>query len=191
MSSREVDLLRGDIYKRWNRALSRDQESPIEILYYNRSFRRTIVNGDELVNCLKQSYQQVHSLVFDGQTFEQQVQTMMGTDLFISIHGAQLSNILFLKPMSGVIEVFNPMFFLSCYQDIAVKARLRYVPVVNTTIVGPIIKKRAWNLYVNLDVRVNITQMLTIVNELVKRMWCVWCKQEKNITVRTKTMVQL
>lgn len=93
---------------------------------------------------------------------------MMATDVLISIHGAQLSNILFMRPSSGVIEVFNPQFFLPTYQNIAFDSRLQYVAVKNTTIVES--DPTAWHPYVNAKVSVNITNMVDIVEEMVKRL---------------------
>ena len=47
---------------------------------------------------------------FDGFSFQKQVSIMSQTDLAVSIHGAQLTNIMFIPPGGGVIEIFNPFF---------------------------------------------------------------------------------
>lgn len=176
VSSREVDLLRASVYRRFNYSLSPSHSSPT-VAYYNRTFRRDIANGNELFLKLKESFSIVKSIDFDGFTFDDQVRTMANLDVLVSIHGAQLSNIVFMKPRSGLIEVFNPFFFLGCYQNIALKAGLNYRSLRDTTIVGSSVNGTSWNPYVNLRVNVSVDVVVNKVKELIALLCCVCYKQ--------------
>lgn len=189
LSSREVDLLRASVYRRFKYSLIPSRSS-ITVAYFNRTFRRDIVNGNELFLKLKESFSIAKSIAFDGCTFDDQVRTMANIDVLVSIHGAQLSNIVFMKPRSGLIEVFNPFFFLGCYQNIALKAGLNYRSLRDTIVVGSSVNETSWNPYVNLRVNVSVTTVIQVVKELVALLYCV-CYKQGTFRLKTKTKVQL
>ena len=139
-------------------------------MVYNRTFRRSIRNTAELINHIRLFYPTVQYVMFDGLSFREQALVMTDVDVFIGVHGAQMSNIMFMKPFSGVIEVFNPLFFLPCYQSIAQYSRLQYVAVRNTTIINDKYKGSSWAAYVNVDVLVNTTSMVTILHQMVQNL---------------------
>ena len=45
------------------------------------------------------------TVLFDSMSFKEQAEAMFSTDLLISVHGAGLTNIVFMKPCSVVIEI--------------------------------------------------------------------------------------
>lgn len=49
---------------------------------------------------------EVKTVVFDGMTFEEQVEAVKGTAIAIGIHGANLVNSIFMPPSSYLIEIF-------------------------------------------------------------------------------------
>lgn len=102
---------------------------------------------------------------FDGFSFQQQVSIMSQTDLAVSIHGAQLTNIMFIPPGGGVIEIFNPFFKFPNYGYLAEKAELKYVAFRNTTVKEePIeVRQKWWDPTVNYKVYVMVDALLLTV----------------------------
>ena len=170
LSTIEVDLIRMEVYKHYDETLFHHSMSVPVVTYYNRTYRRSIVNGAEIVSELKKEFLNVIPVSFDHSSFNDQVKCMIMTNVFISIHGAQMSNILFLKPNSGVIEVFNPNFTMPCYENIANMSRLHYMAIHNSIIVNTTMDEYAWHPYVNADVYVNVKDIRSMVLKLVEKL---------------------
>lgn len=170
LSTIEVDLIRTEVYKHFNETFLHHSISDPVITYYNRTYRRSIINGAEIVSELMKEFLNVIPVSFDHSSFNDQVKCMIMTNVFISIHGAQMSNILFLKPSSGVIEVFNPNFTMPCYENMANMARLHYVAIRNSIIANNTIDEYAWHPYVNADVYVNVKDIRSMVLKLVEKL---------------------
>ncbi|XP_035743152.1 EGF domain-specific O-linked N-acetylglucosamine transferase-like isoform X2 [Vespa mandarinia] len=86
---------------------------------------RKILNEEELVQALKENKEyEVRKVVYNKKvSFKKQLQITRNTDIFIGIHGAGLTHLLFLPDWAAVFEIYNcedP----SCYKDLA---RLRGV----------------------------------------------------------------
>lgn len=89
---------------------------------------RRVLNENEMTPVLTAAG--VTSHLFENLSFAQQVTTMRGADILVAPHGAGLSNMLFMKPGSLIVEIFaagapiNP-----CYYALAnaLGHRYRYV----------------------------------------------------------------
>ncbi|KAK2582236.1 hypothetical protein KPH14_004582 [Odynerus spinipes] len=86
---------------------------------------RKILNEDELVRALKENKEyEVRKVVYNKNVaFKKQLEITRNSDIFIGIHGAGLTHLLFLPDWAAVFEIYNcedP----SCYKDLA---RLRGV----------------------------------------------------------------
>lgn len=108
---------------------------------------------------------------FDNTSFEQQVRIMYKTILLISIHGSQLSNMVFMLPGSAVIEIVNPLFSIWFFKELSEKTELYYSLFQHTAIppephrgVG-----RGWCATVNYNTIVNTTLLFPVVEESIKR----------------------
>lgn len=53
------------------------------------------------------------TIYFEGMTLEEQVRLMLETHVFVGVHGANLTNLLFLQPGAVVVELMNEEKFLS------------------------------------------------------------------------------
>jgi len=87
--------------------------------------RRRIINESEVVAVLENLDFEVKH--FETLTFEQQVTLAFNTDYLISNHGAGLTNILFMRPSTCVLELRNREdAHNNCYFSLASSAQLRY-----------------------------------------------------------------
>lgn len=69
-------------------------------------------------------------------SFSEQVVSMFPIDVMVSVHGAGLTNILFMLPYSGLVEIFPPLFFEPYYRSICrnsdlIYRSIRYSKIVN------------------------------------------------------------
>ena len=69
-------------------------------------------------------------------SFAEQVVSMFSIDVMVSVHGAGLTNIVFMLPYSGLVEIFPPLFFEPYYRSIARNADLVYRSVRSAKIVN-------------------------------------------------------
>jgi len=100
---------------------------PVDKIYISRSraSRRRVIN-DEAVSNLLRDYGFV-TLHFEDYTFEKQVHLAANASMLISIHGAGLTNMLFMKPKASVLE-FRPQNDDTnlCYYALASALDLNY-----------------------------------------------------------------
>lgn len=93
---------------RLNIPLHRKSDDTIRITFLERKTKfRQILNSDELIDALKknQSYS-VQSVRFERATpFTEQLEIIRNTDIFIGIHGAGLTHLLFLPKWATVFEM--------------------------------------------------------------------------------------
>lgn len=69
-------------------------------------------------------------------SFSEQVVSMFPIDVMVSVHGAGLTNILFMLPYSGLVEIFPPLFFEPYYRSICRNSDLIYRPIRYSKIVN-------------------------------------------------------
>lgn len=99
-------------------------QKPLNIIIINRNDVRNMLNIDQVHETVtlatlpgKQAAKENPFLVnvievkfFDNVQFLDQVRKLYDTDIYISIHGAALTNLIFMKPCSIVIEIFPWLF---------------------------------------------------------------------------------
>ncbi len=92
-------------------------KEPEQVVIVKRLRFRTLGNFDELVDAVtKVSKLPVRVAVFEKMSFVQQVQLMQNTKLLIGAHGAGLTNLMFMPPKSGVVEIMPLGFYLTFFE---------------------------------------------------------------------------
>lgn len=102
----------------------KNQRIRVTLLSRDTQYRR-ILNEDELVRALKENpLYKVKKVVYNKKvSFKKQLEITRNSDIFIGIHGAGLTHLMFLPDWAAVFEIYNcedP----GCYKDLA---RLRGV----------------------------------------------------------------
>ena len=91
---------------------------------------QALIDRLQLTGIVDEQWLNNHIVSFDGSTpFRKQVIIMMNTDIFITTHGAGLTNLLFLKPHSAVIEVFTAPWYENGYSATALSLGLYYTSI--------------------------------------------------------------
>lgn len=90
--------------------------------------KRKLVNEDILLNQLK--HLNFVEVTPENLTIEQQVAIFNNADIIIGAHGAGLTNIIFCKPGTKILEIFSPNYINQSYYTIAESANLNYNYVV-------------------------------------------------------------
>jgi len=62
--------------------------------------------------------------------FRQQIERASAAPAIAGIHGAAMTNILWSRPGTPVLEIFQPQFLVACYEQIALQGQLDYTPHV-------------------------------------------------------------
>ena len=89
---------------------------------------RVIVNQRELelYLCSKLNRELIEIVYLEDLSFEQQLKLMSKASLLISVHGAALTNVIFMPKMSALIEITPPIFPSTLYERIALQSYHTY-----------------------------------------------------------------
>ena len=101
------------------------------ILFSTRSSKRRVANQPAFLTMLRQLAKgwgaSVHVVDFSNLSPTQQIAKVRGADVFMALHGADLTNLMFLRPGTVVAEL-NPIFFFeSGYYEMAARLGLHYL----------------------------------------------------------------
>ena len=134
VSFREPLLVKRIAYRFFNESFRLERPDRLDILYLNRSGgRRGLVNNIQLIDCM-QSRKDVRLSIQQNvaMTFEEQVRAVLKKDVYISIHGAAMTHILFMEPFGAVIEFNPPKFKEPFYRNMADKSCLLFYGIYKT-----------------------------------------------------------
>ncbi|XP_023290002.1 EGF domain-specific O-linked N-acetylglucosamine transferase isoform X2 [Orussus abietinus] len=104
------------------------KSSKIRVVLLSRDTQyRNILNQDELVTALKKNpnYHVKKAVYNKNMSFKKQLEISSNADIFIGIHGAGLTHMMFLPDWAAVFELYNcedP----SCYKDLARLRGIKY-----------------------------------------------------------------
>lgn len=94
-------------------------------VYISRKFSKRPLPNEVQIEELFRHYG-FEILYFENYDFLCQFTLMQNTEILAGAHGAGLTNMLWLKPQSNIIEVIPPEFFNPCYRDLAKNLSLEY-----------------------------------------------------------------
>lgn len=160
---------RKDLNRIRNTAYSRFKPIPyVDVIINERLLRcRHLVNLIDLsqaISSLNLSYRVIH---FENMTFAEQVSSLRFTRVLISIHGAGLSNIIFLQPGSTVIELMHPLLNAPFYRFLSYYASLNYILIKD---VKPLndscVELNHWSPYLYYNLDVNVTTIVAAIRNL-------------------------
>jgi hypothetical protein len=143
------------VYSLIREKLNNTEDIPIKdvkrIVYYYRENRiRKVVNDNEILPLLRQKG--VYCTTFDDLSYMDAFKVMSSARLFIGIHGGGLTNMLFMSPGSGVIEIKtnNPNPQNHCYWHLARSLNFDYTMfVAETRGVSNVIEGRGCDVFVD------------------------------------------
>lgn len=90
----------------------------------NTQHTRRLLNEEEILFLL-QRYN-IEVVLFDGMTLPQQIELMQTVDLFIGVHGANMTNMLFLPDNALIIELMDAQNPNLCYSNMAANLSFIY-----------------------------------------------------------------
>jgi hypothetical protein len=115
-----VDFLRESY-----RSLASDSGLQSSRLYVSRRFSsRALQNEVEIEKILEQNGFEI--LYLERLTFKEQIQKFASSEIIIAPHGAGLTNILWCKEGTKVVEVTSPSVFNPCYRNLSNQIQLNH-----------------------------------------------------------------
>ena len=169
---REARWMRSAAYKHC--AVSQSRVTPWQITYISRccSGARYNTNEQEVFDGLRSLWNRTIMVKFDKVTFKEQLEIMSATNLLVTIHGAQLTNVIFMHPGGTVIEIFNPLFNTDFYKQMSAMAEQHYIAFRKTRIVKMESwseRRRWWNPNVNFKTVADVWALVSVVRPIVKK----------------------
>ncbi|CAJ1952000.1 unnamed protein product [Cylindrotheca closterium] len=102
------------------------KQPKIHVLILNREGSRSLSNGEAIVSTLQDSvlgdFIEVNYVQDMEGSLHHQALTMHSADIIIAPHGAQLTNLAFIKPCTVVAEIFPRGYYLQFFQSYVVAA---------------------------------------------------------------------
>ena len=144
-----------------------DPVEPTRLIFVsrNRGPKRRLVNESDLVPLL--SACGFETVYFEELDFEAQIRLMCETKVLIGVHGANLTNILFMHPSCTVIELMNEDYLALVYYRMSSILNLNYyfVPCRPEKLIRPI--KEPYDREANdSDVIVDVPQVANILSTI-------------------------
>lgn len=121
-------------YKHYNIPIRIGKPVKLDVLYlYRNDGKRGIKNAEDLLACIR-NYTDVNLIIQENKpmTFDEQVLNVVKKDIYISIHGAAMTHILFMEPFGALIEFNPPNFHEQFYRNMAMKTRLLFYGIYKT-----------------------------------------------------------
>lgn len=144
---------------------------------------RLIVNQQELENFIESKIgkKYLDIIYFENLDFEQQVKIMSKAKLFISMHGAALTNSIFMPSTSILLEITAPHFHYPLYERVAIQSGhiyFRFVtdpdPSIHSNKFINITSRECFSImdcklfWKNQNVRVNITKFAFLFEQIME-----------------------
>ncbi|KAI9352213.1 hypothetical protein BDR26DRAFT_329187 [Obelidium mucronatum] len=112
----------------WSSWIHKHKRAPrVTLVLREANMPRQILNPGELIAALSRLPIQLQVHQFRRLTLIEQVRIVDNTDIFITMHGAAMTHILFLKPGAYVIELFPYSFKKVIYENIASILGIQYL----------------------------------------------------------------
>ena len=130
----EPMLMRLLAYRQFHLPLRTRPPSTLSVYFLNRNGgRRGIQNVDDLIGYMERSNRtRVEVSSNAPASFEEQVRSVAQVDVYVSMHGAAMTNILFMEPLGALIEMNPPKFKEAFYKNMASKANLLFYGIYST-----------------------------------------------------------
>ena len=128
-------------------------------LYISRERAKTrhVVNERELLRALEaRGFERV---LLEDLPFLEQVRVLNEASVVISPHSTGLTNLVFCRPGTSVIEIFSPRYVTACWWNLANQVGLDYGYVIGT---GP----RSGGFRVHEDILVDISEVLGLLERM-------------------------
>ena len=121
-------------YRAFRRHIRLTRPSKLSVLYLDRnSGRRGMNNRDEIVASLENRTDITLTIQPNTpMTFREQVEYVLDADIFVSLHGAAITHILFMEPLGALVEIYPPNFREPFYKNMADKVQLLFYGIYST-----------------------------------------------------------
>lgn len=121
-----VDMLRAAAFHYANVRPLRER-ARLHVMAIQRKGKRKIVNFDALVEEMRTIEEtELREAMLEEWTPMEQVRSFADTDVVVASHGAGLTNVLFMLPHSGIVELFPPNFGFFCYKRMCESVNVLY-----------------------------------------------------------------
>lgn len=171
LSVKESLLVKKTVYRHFRIDEKTSIPEKLSCLYIAREGNsRQILNEESLLKNLTRLFHDIsiNKRFFGKLSFEEQVQLMSKTDIVFGIHGAAFINVLFMRPKSGLIEYFSPVFSATYYETISRKSYILYSSIKDNVVSKKDKKvlKDKRNANLNVSIRSSINKFRIMISQV-------------------------
>ena len=158
----EVDLLRNAAYSRYPRSLGNTFFTIIK----RDSRCRRILNHNQMEKLVRSFNRTVSVVQFEGKSFGEQVDIMRSTQVLITVHGAALTNIVFMPPGGTLIEIIHPELNAPFYKYMSFYSSLRYVEFRGIVKTEACVSS-SWNRNLQKNLQINLAAFSKVLASII------------------------
>ncbi|KAK8795673.1 hypothetical protein WA158_000330 [Blastocystis sp. Blastoise] len=151
----ESYYLRALVYKRYHLELYNYSVKTMNDLHIKFNMRtngrltinkkaRHLMNFQEIKSFLKLHQENIVYINFETMSFKEQIETMVDTDILILVDGGAITNLIFMLPYSGVLDLLVPLHVSTRFQQLAQISDIYhfYITETNYTLMSPECKQK-------------------------------------------------
>lgn len=146
-----------------------EQAEKIERIYISRDnvANRRIINENEVIKFLNKFG--FKSVTLESMSVAEQASLLADAKVVVAPHGSGLTNIVFCRPGTKVIEIFSQNFVYHCYWLVSNLVGLEYYYLIGETFAGVYLNKllypspRIEGIFVNLDSLLKIMKFAEVI----------------------------
>jgi capsular polysaccharide biosynthesis protein len=143
---------------------ARDATPPRLFVSRGRTGTRRILNEDEVAAMLRPyGFERV---VLEELPFERQVRLFSRAEIVVSAHGSGLTNLVFCRPGTSVIEILSPNYVNTTYWGLSEKLGLVYYYLLGENKEGRALPRGR----IHEDLRVSVAELRQLVDGLARRL---------------------
>ena len=150
-SRAEVNLLRNAAYSRYRSC----SKSVFFTIIKRDSKCRRILNYDEMEKLVRSFNRTVSVVKFEKVSFGRQIDIMRNTEVLITVHGAALTNIVFMRPGTTLVEIIHPELYAPFYKYMSLYASLHHVEF-RRMIRTEDCDSSTWNPYLQMNLQIDL-----------------------------------
>jgi hypothetical protein len=118
------------------------RKSPSRVFLSRRKAKWMRIVNEDVLDALFEKYN-IIPIEFEGMSVLEQATLMNNCELFISVHGAGMTNIIYCKPKTGIIEILNRHRLNVGYYPYAVFQKLNYGYILADSVDNPDVKQNS------------------------------------------------
>jgi hypothetical protein len=147
-----------------------------QLLFVIRRGRRKLINENDCIAAIKNTFSEYYDIVvcdFGIMTFEEQFESMNNCKIMVAVHGAGITNCVFMRSNTALLEIFPETFRYDVYKYLCSQKKIKYASIHGKDSVTPTMgltdKKTPEETRKarDVDLSISVDELINKINQLI------------------------